>query len=123
MTSTYLQVDAKLERIQDEISQHDILALRALRIWYHLRYAPDEEGNVLNMRERLAAAEEDEDGDTDDNEEKQDGMATESDDDADDDDADAKRTRIEQRYQRKMERNCWSADAVSAFLRGHTTNL
>ncbi|CDW97875.1 hypothetical protein [Sporisorium scitamineum] len=41
-------IQAELEHIQDEISQHNILALRALRVWYHLRNAPDEEGNVLN---------------------------------------------------------------------------
>lgn len=113
-------IDAELEHIQDEISQHDTLALRALRVWYHLRNAPDEEGNVLNVRERLPAAddgEDDADGD---------GGGNESDDDSDDDSedgAEARTARLEQRQRRRMEQSCWSADAVSAFLRGHTLSL
>lgn len=107
-------VDAQLERVQDEISQHDTLALRALRIWYHLRNAPDEEGNVLNVRERLPLA--------DDGEADKDEQDEESGDDSDNDSEDgheAKRTQLEQRQRRRMERSCWTADAVSAFLRGH----
>ncbi|EST04995.1 hypothetical protein PSEUBRA_005798 [Kalmanozyma brasiliensis GHG001] len=106
-------VGAQLDRIQDDISQHDNLSLRALRIWYHLRNAPDDEGNVLNLRERLPVAD---DGDVDEDEE--DG----SDDDTDDDDEDGaeiKRSQLEQRHRRRMEQSCWSADDVSAFLRGH----
>ncbi len=114
-------VDAKLDYIQGEISQHDILALRALRMWYHLRYAPDEEGNVLNVRERLPAAD---DADDDHEVEKGEGEGEDSDDSDEDseDGAEAKKTQMEQRYNRKMERNCWSADAVSAFLRGHSSS-
>lgn len=111
-------VNSKLERIQDEIAQHDILALRALRMWYHLRNAPDEEGNVLNVRERLPPADDAEvDGDKDE--------ANESDDSDDDseDGVEARKLQQEQRHRRKMKQNCWSADSVSAFLRGHTTGL
>ncbi|SJX63505.1 uncharacterized protein SRS1_14261 [Sporisorium reilianum f. sp. reilianum] len=103
-------IPAELEHIQHEISQHDILALRALRVWYHLRNAPDEEGNVLNVRERLPAADDGE-GDDDD-----------SDDDSEDG-AEAKRVQLEQRQRRRAEHNCWTADAVSAFLRGHASSL
>lgn len=112
-------INAELRHVRDEILQHDTLALRALRIWYHLRNAPDEEGNVLNVRERLSAAEEDE-GDPGDDEE-----GNESDQDKDDDSEDgveAVTARAEQRQRRRMEQNCWSADAVSAFLRGHTVS-
>ncbi|KAJ1018897.1 hypothetical protein NDA16_004700 [Ustilago loliicola] len=112
-------MDAKLERIQDEIAQHDILAMRALRMWYHLRHAPDEEGNVLNPRERLPPAD---DGEVD----KAEGNESEESDDDDDDSEDGAETkgmRQEQRYRRKMERSCLDATSVSAFLRGHTSSL
>lgn len=111
-------VDAKLDRIQDEISQHDILALRALRMWYHLRSAPDEEGNVLNVRERLPPTD---DGDAD--ADKEEGNESNNSDEESNDEDEVKQAQQEQRHKRKMEQNCWSADAVSAFLRGHATSL
>ncbi|TKY84845.1 hypothetical protein EX895_005925 [Sporisorium graminicola] len=110
-------IHAELVHIQDEISQHDILALRALRMWYHLRNAPDEEGNVLNVRERLPDPDDGEDEGDDAKEEEED-----SDDDSEDG-AEAKRAQAEQRQRRRAEQSCWSADAVSAFLRGHATSL
>lgn len=111
-------IDAKLEQIQNEISQHDILALRALRMWYHLRNAPDEEGTILNVRERLPQADVGE-GDVD-----REG-SDESDESSDDSEgeAESKEMQWEHKHRRKLERNCWSADAVSAFLRGYTTTL
>ncbi|SPC64263.1 uncharacterized protein UHOD_05081 [Ustilago sp. UG-2017b] len=112
-------VDAKLERIQDEIAQHDMLAMRALRMWFHLRYVPDEEGNVLNPRERLPATDDGE-GDAEKGEESE---ASDDDDDDAEDGAETKRMQQEQKYRRKMERSCWDATAVSAFLRGHTSSL
>ncbi|GAC75166.1 hypothetical protein PANT_14c00073 [Moesziomyces antarcticus T-34] len=108
MASEDADVDAQLEQIEDEIAQHDILALRSLRTWYHVRYAPDEEGNVLNVRERLAPAD-----DADEN-----AGEEESEDDDSDDDAQTKAQQLEQRHRRKLDQNCWTADAVSAFLRG-----
>ncbi|ETS60010.1 hypothetical protein PaG_06001 [Moesziomyces aphidis] len=108
MASEDADVDAQLEQIEDEIAQHDMLALRSLRTWYHVRYAPDEEGNVLNVRERLAPAD---DADEDAGEE-------ESEDDDSDDDAQTKAQQLEQRHRRKLDQDCWTADAVSAFLRG-----
>lgn len=107
-------VGAQLDRVQDEISQHDILSLRALRIWYHLRNAPDEEGNILNIRERLPVAD---DGDVD--EDDEDNDSGEDSDDDDEDGAETKKAQLEQKYRRRMEQSCWSADDVSAFLRGH----
>lgn len=111
-------LDAKLEYIQDEMAQHDILALRALRMWYHLRNAPDEEGNVLNVRERLPPAD---DGELE--AEKEEGNESDDSDDDSEDGAEARRSQLEQRHRRRMEQSCWSADAVSAFLRGHTASL
>ncbi|SNX84969.1 uncharacterized protein MEPE_03678 [Melanopsichium pennsylvanicum] len=111
-------VEARLDHIQDEIAQHDMLALRALRMWYHRRNASDEEGNVLNVRERLPRADDDEE---DSNKEEDEGW-DDSEDDSEDG-AEANKLRDEQRQRRKMERYCWSADAVSAFLRGHTSSL
>ena len=111
-------INAKLDHIQNEISQHDILALRALRMWYHLRNAPDEEGNVLNVRERLPPADDGE-GDAD----KEEGGESDDSDDESEDGAEAKKLQQEQRYRRKLEQNCWSADSVSAFLRGHMASL
>lgn len=117
-------VDAKLERIQDEIAQHDILAMRALRMWYHLRYAPDEEGNILNPRERLPAADDGEGaGDKADGNEMEESDDGDEDEDDPEDGAETKRMQQEQRYRRKMERSCWDASSVSAFLRGHTSSL
>ncbi|GAC99091.1 hypothetical protein PHSY_006688 [Pseudozyma hubeiensis SY62] len=113
-------VNAELEDIQDEISRHDTLALRALRIWYHLRNAPDEEGNVLNVRERIAAVDQGED----DAGKEEEGNDSDGDSDDDSEDgAEARAAHLEERQRRRMEQNCWTADAVSAFLRGHTTSL
>ncbi|SPO26738.1 uncharacterized protein UTRI_04046_B [Ustilago trichophora] len=111
-------VDGKLEHIQDEIAQHDILALRALRMWYHLRNAPDEEGNVLNVRERLPPAD-----DVEAEADKEEGNDSDGSDDDSEDGTEAKKLQLEQKHRRRMEQSCWSADAVSAFLRGHTSSL
>lgn len=113
-------VNAELEHIQDETSRHDTLALRALRMWYHLRNAPDEEGNVLNVRERIAAVDQDED---DAGKEEEGNDSDGGEDDESEDGAEARAAHIEQRQRRRMEQNCWTADAVSAFLRGHTASL
>lgn len=44
--------------VQEEIAAHDALVARALRMWYHLEAAPDEEGASYDWKMRLGRDEE-----------------------------------------------------------------
>ncbi|PWZ00245.1 hypothetical protein BCV70DRAFT_200400 [Testicularia cyperi] len=119
------ELDSQLDRIQEECSQHDILALKALRTWYHIQQAPDEDGNVLNFKERLpkdgadgAAGKDEEDKDLDDAVPEGDEGDTD-DKSTDEEEASLRAARREREHHRRMEEHTWSASSVSAFLHGH----
>lgn len=110
------KVAAEIERIQEEISQHDILALRALRTWYHVQQAPDEDGNVMNFKDRIPREEEDdgeqEDEDEDEDEEMDDGASEKS----------AAERKRKVKHRKQLGQNTWSAESISSFMhRGLTT--
>lgn len=96
-------IDAQLDGVQEEILQHDILALWALRTWYHIEQATDEDGNTLSLKERLPRDEDDDD------------------DDDDDEELELQISRQERRLKKQMEDNVWSADRISAFIHGNVS--
>ncbi|EPQ26924.1 uncharacterized protein PFL1_05559 [Pseudozyma flocculosa PF-1] len=110
---------SEAEQLDEDIAQHDVLALRALRMWYHIQQAPDEDGNVFNPRDRLPREEDEleneEDEDDDDGDEEMGvGGATAA---GQAEDTPAERRRRLQR-RKEAERNTWTADSVAAFLHG-----
>ncbi|KAN0065161.1 hypothetical protein ACQY0O_001658 [Thecaphora frezii] len=114
---------SEAEQLEEEISQHDVLALRALRMWYHLQQAPDEDGNIFTFRDRLPREEDELEEEDEDEEDEEEGSG----DDEEMKDApsgavvgeESTATRWRRLQQRKeAERNTWTADSVSAFLHG-----
>lgn len=109
----HADVDQHLQRVENEILEHDILAQRALRIWYHVEQATDEDGNILNLKERLPRDEDQDDNEGDDDDDDDD------DEDMDEEEAALQKASKERSYRRKMDESTYSADRVSAFLYGH----